>query len=105
MEKNNESLPLVLCNSESKSESGCSYKSNFTDANVGLQEIKSKSPDKLIMGQLNINSIQNNFDALSIIVKNNAGILMTSETKLEDSCHNFRFMVSVHPIDVTGGTR
>ena len=37
------------------------------------------------MGHLNINSIRNKFDALSLIVKNNVDILMISETKLDDS--------------------
>ena len=53
----------------------------FTNARVGLQEMKSKCPDKLIMGHLNINSIRNKFDALSVIVRNNVDILMISETK------------------------
>ena len=57
------SLSSVLCNSESKSESGCSNKINFTDAKVGLQEMKSK----LLMGHLYINSIRSKFDALCLI--------------------------------------
>ena len=47
----------VLFNSESNSESSCSNKGNFTDAKVGLQEMKSKCPDKLIMGGLSIISL------------------------------------------------
>ena len=47
--------------------------------------MKSKCPDKLIMGHLHINSIRNKFDALSLIVKNNVEILMISEIKLDDS--------------------
>ena len=37
------------------------------------------------MGHLNIKSIRNKFDALSLVVKNDVGILMISETKLCDS--------------------
>ena len=39
-DKSNKSLSPVLRNCESKSESGCSNKSNFTDTKVELQEIK-----------------------------------------------------------------
>ena len=39
---------------------------------VGLQKMKSKCPEKLIMGHLNINSIRNKLDALSLIGKNDA---------------------------------
>ena len=85
MDKSNESLSSVLCNSESKSESCCSNKSYFTDAKVGLQEIKSKCPDKLIFRRLNINSIRNKFDALSLLAKTNIDILIISEAKLDRS--------------------
>ena len=83
-ERENEYLSSDLCNSISKSESGCLNKSNFTDAKVGLQEMESKCPDKLIMGDLNINLIIK-FNALPLIVKNNLEILKISETKLDDS--------------------
>ena len=93
MDKSNESLSSVLCNSESKSESGCSNEGNFTNAKVGVQEMKFKCPDKLIMGHLNINSIRNKFDALSLIIKNNVDILMISETKLDDSFLTAQFLL------------
>ena len=93
MDKSNESPSSVLCNSQSKSESGCTNKGNFTDTKVGLQEMKSKCPDKLTMGHLNINSIRNKFDALSLIVRNNVNILMISETKLDDSFPTAQFLL------------
>ena len=89
----NESLSSVLCNSESKSESGCSNKGNFTDAKVGLLEMKSRCPDKLIMGHLNINSVRNKFDVLSLIVKNSVDILIISERKLDDSFPTAQFLL------------
>ena len=82
-----------MCNFESESESGCSNKGNFTDAKVGLQEMKSKCPDKLIMGHLNINSFRNKFDALSFIDTNNVDILMIFETKLDDSFPTAQFLL------------
>ena len=84
-ERENEYLSSVLCNSISKSESGCLNKSNFTDAKVGLQEMESKCPDKLIMGDLNINLIIIKSNALPLIVKINVEILKISETKLDNS--------------------
>ena len=45
------------------------------------------------MSHLNINSIPNKFDALSLIVKNNVDILMISETKLDDSFPTAQFLL------------
>ena len=45
------------------------------------------------MGHLNINSIRNNFDALSLMVKKNVDILMISETKLDDSFPTAQFLL------------
>ena len=55
--------------------------------------MKSKCPDKLIMGHLNINSVRNKFDTLSHIVKDNVDILMISETKLDDSFLTAKFLL------------
>ena len=93
MDKSNKSLSSLFCDSESKSESCCSNKSNFTDPKVGLQEMKYKCPDNLIMGLLNINSIPNKFDVLSLTVKNTVDILMISETKLNDSFPTAQFLL------------
>ena len=55
------------------------------------------------MGHLNINSVRNKFDALSLIFENNVNILMISKAKLDNSfpTAHFCFMVSVHPMDLT----
>ena len=45
------------------------------------------------MGLLNINSIPNKFDVLSLTVKNTVDILMTSETKLNDSFPTAQFLL------------
>ena len=45
------------------------------------------------MSHLNINSIPNKSDALSLIVKNNVDILMISETKLDDSFPTAQFLL------------
>ena len=65
--------------------------------------MKSKCPNKLIMGHLNIRSIQNKFDALSLTVKNNVDILIISETKLDDSFPTAQFFLHDFsaPLDLT----
>ena len=55
------------------------------NAKSSLKEMKAQSSDKLILGHLNINSMQNKFQALSFITNNDIEIFLTSETKLDDS--------------------
>ena len=55
------------------------------DAKSSLKEMKAQSSDKLILGHLNIDSMQNKFQALSFITNNDIEIFLTSETKLDDS--------------------
>ena len=49
-----------------------------------FNEIKVQSSEKLILGHLNISSIQNKFDAWSFIIDHNVDIFLISETKLDD---------------------
>ena len=44
-----------------------------------------KNLNKVIVGHLNINSIRNKFDFLADQIQGNFDILMTSETKLDES--------------------
>ena len=55
--------------------------------------MKYKFPDNLIIGLLNINSIPNKFDVLSLTVKSTVDILMISETKLNDSFPTAQFLL------------
>ena len=45
----------------------------------------------LICAHLNINSVRNKFDLLSVIIKNDIDILMISETKVDSSFPNGQF--------------
>ena len=58
---------------------------NVIDAKIGFQEMKRNSPDKLILGHVNINSIRNKFDAFTYIIGNNIDIILISETKIDDT--------------------
>ena len=50
-----------------------------------LEQIRQKNSNRLIVAQLNINSIRNKFDSLIEIVKENVDILLISETKIDSS--------------------
>ena len=55
------------------------------DSLSDLQHIRINNPLRLIIGQININSIRNKFDALMNQIKENIDILMISETKIDDT--------------------
>ena len=52
----------------------------FSDAKIGLKEMKENSPNKIIVGHLNINSSRNKFEALQFIINRNLDIILLSET-------------------------
>ena len=68
-------------------------KTGALDAKSRLKEMKAQLSDKLILGHLNINSIQNKFEALKFIIGNNIDILLISETKLDDSFPSAQFLI------------
>ena len=55
--------------------------------------MKSQSPDKLILGHLNINSIQFKFDGLKFIIGNKIDIFLISEIKLDNSFPTAQFLI------------
>ena len=55
--------------------------------------MKSRSPDKLILGHLNINSIRNKFDGLKFVIDNKINIFLISETKLDDWFTTAQFLI------------
>ena len=42
--------------------------SDFLDAKIGLKEMKIRSPDKLILGHVSINSMKNKFYSLAYML-------------------------------------
>ena len=50
-----------------------------------LKNTRLKSPNRLIIAQLNINSLRNKFDSLVRMLHNNLDILLISETKIDSS--------------------
>ena len=83
---------------------GSATENDTNESKKGLNEIKIQSPDKLILGQLNINSARNKSEALTYIIGNNIDLLLTSETKLDDFFHTAQFQMkgfTVLHIDMT----
>ena len=63
------------------------------DAKARLTEMKSQSPDKVILGHRNINSIRNKFDGLKFVIHNKIEIFVISETKSDDSFSYGQFLI------------
>ena len=59
--------------------------SEETLKNGGLNEIRKKNPNGIIIAHLNINSIRNKFEMLKEVIGNKIDILLISETKLDDT--------------------
>ena len=90
----NKPILTILSNNDSLQESPSSLsKTGALDAKSRLKEMKAQLSDKLILGHLNINSIQNKFEALKFIIDNNIDIFLISETKLDDSFSTAQFLI------------
>ena len=68
------------------------------DTKIGLKVMKENSHNKIIVGQLNISSLRNKFEALQYIINRNLDIILLSETKLDDSFPSARFMLKNYGI-------
>ena len=55
--------------------------------------MKENSPNKIIVGHLNINSLRNKFEALQFIINRNLDIILLSEIKLDDSFPSVQFIL------------
>ena len=58
-----------------------------------LKNTKLKNPNKLIIAQLNINSLRNKFDSLVRMLQNNLDIQLISETKTDSSFPTAQFQI------------
>ena len=55
--------------------------------------MKIKNSNRLVFGNLNINTINNKFEQLKHIVKNNVDVLVVTETKLDSSFPSGQFSI------------
>ena len=65
------------------------------DAKTGLKKMKTHSPDKLILGYININLIRNKFVSATYVLDKNDDIFLISKTKMDDSFHSGKFKTKV----------
>ena len=63
-----------------------------------LKNIRQKHSNRLVIAQLNINSIRNKFTSLSNMIKDNIDILLISETKIDSSFPTVQFHIDGYTI-------
>ena len=59
-----------------------------------LNKIRTKHINNVVIGHLNINSLPNKFDALSLIIEGNLDILVIGETKLDGTFSDRQFIIN-----------
>ena len=72
----------------------CSNKDKGNSVTSMLDKIKTKNFDRLIIGNLNINSLSSKFDQLKLLIQGKIDILIITETKLDDSFPTAQFTIS-----------
>ena len=83
---------ISQCNINKECESNA-HNFSVLNEHSHLHTLRRKNLNKLILAQLNINSLRNKFDLLMSLIKNNVDILMISETKLDESFPDGQFTV------------
>ena len=81
------SLPAI------RSMHGSHELSDKNDTYHALRGIRVSNVDRLLIGQLNINSLGNKFEALKLIVKGNLDIFIVTESKLDDTFPVNQFII------------
>ena len=104
-ENKQDSSPQLLSNiiayigaGASNSDSNSSWKSveneeEFLDQCNILKRIRVSNINKLVIAQLNINSLRNKFEDLKIIIRDNIDILIINESKPDDSFPSHQFFI------------
>ena len=69
---------------------------NVTSPNLlfEIKKLRIRNPNKIIIGNLNINSLPNKFEQLKDIVMQHIDILVLTETKLDDTFPMAQFLVN-----------
>ena len=67
---------------------------NWQDDILVLKNLRVSYPNNIIIGHLNINSIRNKFEMLSLSVAQYVDILMLSETKLDSTFPSIQFLIN-----------
>ena len=64
---------------------GSNEQSHTADAQIILNELRTKNSERLIIAQININAVEHTFESLRGLVRNKVDIIMISETKIDES--------------------
>ena len=69
---------------------------NVTSPNLlfEFKKLRTRNPNKIIIGNLNINSLPNKFEQLKDIVMQHIDILVLTETKLDDTFPTTQFLAN-----------
>ena len=81
----NENDESVSCENEEKVSSSISSDTNSEFFGDKLKALRLSNVDHIIVTQINVNSIRNKFDALMTGIQNKVDILLTLETKLDET--------------------
>ena len=86
------------CSDVSVSNISCDNESETTDSENDsphkiLQDLRIKNTDKIIIGQLNINSVRNKIGLLADMMTNKIDILLISETKIDQTFPKSQFLI------------
>ena len=71
------------------------YQRNKSGFKLSSYKKNNKNWKKLLIGQLNINSLRNKFDLVTYQIKDNVDILMITETKLDESFPIEKFFINI----------
>ena len=72
------------------------------DLYSNIENFRSNNPNRLIIAQLNINSLRNKFDSLVETLHSNVDIILISETKIDSSFPTAQFKIegyTTHRLD------
>ena len=64
------------------------------DVRSSLCNLKLRNLNRLVFGQININSVRNKFELLFYLVSNNIDVLLISETEIDNTIPVSQFCVS-----------
>ena len=81
---------INVCLTEDANAENTNNSSNISDS---LKNLKIKNSNRLVCGNININTINNKFEQLKHIIKNNVDVLVVTETKLDSSFPFVQFSI------------
>ncbi len=80
-------------NSQSSKKTSSNFKINDGDPFTVLKLLKAKNVDRPIIAHLNINFLEQKFEPLKLLIKDNVDILLVSETKIDDTFPLDQFLI------------